>query len=275
MKKSIPLLAALVLLIVVGLYSLNHWREVREQQRQQVAHMLARCVNEGLLSLFRLQANDWRSNPDYYREQGAELERRADALSQKLLEGEPFEEWREATRLCGVLTAHSNNQHRIIFQPLGRFASLDMTDPRIFNGARALKQRKRIIGRMRTAAQAAHTYLEDLRTDIHRQVSTGSLDSETVRAVEAAINSEVLDNYREGNFSVPQVSAHLERVDEYFRLLAENPRGLTVRGGGLFFYDGELRRKVEQLNRAIMLGGATFLANWTQIVQHQQAPREN
>ena len=274
MKKSIPLLAILALLLFAGLYSLNHWSEVREQQRQQVAHMLARCVNEGLLSLFRLQANDWRRNPDYYREQGERLERRAGELPEKLLEGKPFGEWREAARLCGVLTAHSNNQHRIIFQPLGRFASYDVTDPRLFNGARGLKRRERTISRMRTSAQAANTYLQDLRTDIRRQVSASGLDSKTVRSVEAALNSEVLDNYRQGNFSVPLVSAHLERVEQYLRLLAENPRGFTVRGGGLFFYDRELRRQVEQLNRAIMQGESAFLANWTQIVQHQQALRE-
>lgn len=270
MKKSITLGAILALFIVAGVSGLNHWREVREQQREQVAHLLARCVNEGLLSLFRLQANDWRKRPDYYREQAEDLVRKTDALPGSLLEGDVFDEWREAVRLCGVLTLHSNKQHQLIFQPLGRFASYDMTDPRLVSGSRGLKRHKRILSHMRTAAQVADSYLRDLRTDISRQVSGGSLNKETVRATETAINNEVLDNYRRGSFSVPQISAHLERVEQYSRLLAENPRGFTVRGGGLFFYDANLRREVERLNRAIMQGETAFLANWRQIVTYQQ-----
>lgn len=275
MKKSITLIAILALLLFAGFYSLNHWREVREQQRQQVAHMLARCVNEGLLSLFRLQANDWRRQPDYYREQAADLVRRTGELPGKLLDGEPFDEWHEAARLCDVLTLHSNKQHQIIFQPLGLFASHDMTDPRIFTGTRGSKRRKRTIGHMRTAAQAANSYLQDLRTDISRQISAGGLHPETVRAAEAAINYEVLDNYRSGGFSISQVSAHLERVEQYMRLLAENQRGFAVRGGGLVFYDQGLRREVNQLSRAIMQGDSVFLANWRQIVEYQQMRRES
>ncbi|MBB3063654.1 hypothetical protein [Microbulbifer rhizosphaerae] len=270
MKKYYPLLAFLLVIAIASLYGLDHYRELRERQREQTALLLARCVNQGILSLFKLQANDWRARPDFYREQEEKLDAAVAQLPQQLLEGSPFAEWQAAVEICGKLTRHSNLQHRTIFRPLGQFASREMFAPTALKDRRAQGQRRRVIGKLQVSAQAAERYLEDLRTDIRNQVNSGGLSPESREKVRSEIDAQVLDYYRRGNFSPRQVNAHLERVARYYQLLAENPRGYTLRGGSLYFYDKNLRRKIDDLNSAILQGEAEFYANWQQILQHQQ-----
>lgn len=269
MKKFLPLLVLLLVGAVAGLYGLNHYRELREQQREQTAQLLASCVNQGLLSLFSLQANDWRKQPDFYRQQAQKLDTAVAELPKKLLDGKPFAEWQLAVDICNRLTEHSNLQHRTIFRPLGDFASREMSD-RGLKDREALEHRRRTIDRLKTSARAADRYLEDLRTDIHNQLQSSGLSAASRELAQAEINAQVLDYYRRGSFSERQVDAHLERVERYYQLLADNPRGFTLRGGGLYFYDGTLRREIDNLNSAILQGEAAFFANWSQLVQRQQ-----
>ncbi|MFC6633913.1 hypothetical protein [Microbulbifer taiwanensis] len=270
MKKLYPLLAFVLVIAIAALYGLNHYRELREHQRQQTAHLLASCVNQGLLSLFRLQANDWRAQPEFYREQERKLEESVAQLPQQLLDGEIFAEWQEAITICEKLTRHSNLQHGTIFRPLSDFAARDMTDARTLKDRGSLRRRQRIIGRLDVSAQAADHYMQDLRTDIKNLLNGGGLSLKSRERALQEINAEVLDYYRRGNFSKRQVDAHLRRVQKYYQVLADNPRGYSLRGGGLYFYDARLRREVENLNSAILQGDNQFFANWKQIVQRQQ-----
>ncbi|MFC4875137.1 hypothetical protein [Microbulbifer halophilus] len=96
------------------------------------------------------------------------------------------------------------------------------------------------------------------------------LSGESRRRALAEIDSEVLDYYRDGNFSRKRVDAYLQRVERYFKLLAENPESYSLRGGSLFFHDRDLRREIDRLNNAIIQGEADFFGSWTQIVQRQQ-----
>lgn len=155
MKKFYPLLVLLLVVTVAGLYGLDYYRKLREQQQEQTAHLLASCVNQGLLSLFRLQANDWRAKPDFFREQQLRLKKAVAQLQQSLLEGQPFAEWQEAVVICNKLTRHSNLQHETIYRPLGEFAAPEMSDNRTLKDQRSLRQRLRLIDRLRIAAQAA------------------------------------------------------------------------------------------------------------------------
>ncbi|MFC4875123.1 hypothetical protein [Microbulbifer halophilus] len=270
MKKLYPLLAFLLVAAIAALYGLDHYREVQEKQREQTAHLLSRCVNQGLLSLFRLQANDWQERPEYYRRQAEKLEASIGQLPQQLLDGEPFVEWQSATEICDKLTRHSNLQHKTIFRPLGRFASAEMRDSRTFKSRGSLRRRLRTVNRLNVAAQAADRYLDDLRMDIHNQLEDSDLSGESRRRALAEIDSEVLDYYRDGNFSRKRVDAYLQRVERYFKLLAENPESYSLRGGSLFFHDRDLRREIDRLNNAIIQGEADFFGSWTQIVQRQQ-----
>lgn len=271
MKKIYPLLAFLLVAAIAALYGLNHYQELREKQREQTAHLLARCVNQGLLSLFKLQGNDWRERPDYYRQQAEKLDAAVAGLPQQLLDGEPFAEWQVAIDICNRLTRHSNLQHKTIFRPLGQFASPEMRDSRTFKSGKSLHWRLRTVNRLKVAAEAADRYLDDLRTDIRNQVGDSDLSAESRRRALAEIDAEVLDYYRDGHFSRKRVDAYLQRVERYFKLLAENPGGYTLRGGSLFFHDRALRREIDRLNSAIIQGEADFFANWTQIVERQQS----
>lgn len=272
MKKIFPLLALALVGVVAGLYTLDYYRELREQQREQTAHLLARCVNQGLLTLFRLQANDWRARPDFYREQEQKLHQAIAQLPQQLLDGEAFEEWRESIVICEKLTRHSNVQHSTIFRPLAHFAGREMSDSRTLKDRDSLHRRQRNISRLKSSSEAAERYVQDLRADIANQLGGSRLSPQSRERALQQINAEVLDFYRQGNFSGRMVDAHLQRVERYYQLLADNPRGYSVRGGSLYFYDRNLQREVEDLYRAILQGEGLFYANWRQIVQRQQAP---
>ncbi|WP_193163476.1 hypothetical protein [Microbulbifer hainanensis] len=270
MNKYYPLLAFLLVAIVAGLTGLDHYRTTRAHQREQTSQLLASCVNQGLLSLFQLQANDWRQRPDFYRPQSEKLASAVAALPQKVLEGEPFAEWQAALNICTQLTRHSNLQHRTIFRPLGDFGAPEMSGNRSLKDRRTMARRQRTLDRLRVAAQAAERYLDDLRTDIHNQLRVSALSPESRERALAEIHAQVLDYYRPGHFSRQKVDAHLQRVERYYQLLAENPRGYTLRGGSLYFYDRSLQREIEQLNSAILQGEAQFYGNWQQIVARQQ-----
>lgn len=270
MKKLYPLLAFLLVLAIAGLYGLDYYRKLREQQREQTSHLLASCVNQGLLSLFRLQANDWRAQPDFYREQERKLDKAVAQLPQQQLDGRPYAEWQEAIAICEKLTRHSKLQHETIFRPLGDFAAREMSDSRTLKNRDSLRRRQRTIDRLKVSAQAADRYLQDLRTDIHSQLAGSDLSPQSRDRALQEIDAQVLDFYRKGNFSRRQVDAHLQRVERFYRLLADNPRGYSLRTGSLYFHDGNLRREVDNLNSAILQGESQFFGNWKQIVQRQQ-----
>ncbi|SEA18706.1 hypothetical protein [Microbulbifer marinus] len=270
--KKITLLALVLAGTIAGLFGLDYYRDLHTQQREQTAHLLASCVNHGLLTLFRLQANDWRARPDFYRLQQQKLEETVAQLPQQLLEGEPFSEWREGVAICDRLTRLSNIQHATIFRPLASFATREMSDSRTFKDRDALRRRQRVINRLKSSAEAADRYLDDLRADVRNLINGSELSPQSRERALQQIDAEVLDYYRQGNFSRRQVDAHLQRVARYYQLLADNPRGYSVRGGSLFFYDRKLQREVEELYRAILQGEGLFYASWRQIVQRQQVP---
>ncbi|MEW5249428.1 hypothetical protein [Microbulbifer discodermiae] len=258
------------MLLIVGLATRQYWQDAQQERRQQVAHLLSRCVNAGLLSLFNLQANNWQRRPAFYRAESARLLRDTTALPSKALRGRHFPEWREAVRLCERLTLNSNTQHTTIFAPLGDFAAADLRAAHLLGSPQALSNAKHITERLYTAAEAADNYLLHLRADIRDKIATSSLSPGTQQLVESTINTEALDNYRSGNFSTTQVRAQIRRVQAYLQLLTDNPRGYTIRNGGLYFHDSQLQLRVDRLNKAIIQGQGPFMANWTQIVQYQQ-----
>lgn len=272
MKKFYPLLAFLLVVSIAGLYGLERLREIRADQRAQTAHLLSRCVNQGLLSLFALQANDWRARPDFHREQEQKLNAAVAELPAQLLDGHSFGEWQAAVEICEKLTRHSNIQHQTIFRPLGQLASRAMSDSATLKDGERLVWRKREIYRAKVAAQAAERYLEDLHSDIESQLAASGLSAESRAQAKAGIQAEVLDHYRRGNFSRRRVEAHLDRMQRYYELLVENPGAYTLRGGSLFFHDAKLRREVDNLNSALLQGEAEFYGNWQQILQRQQIP---
>lgn len=270
MNKRYPLLAFLLLVGIAGLCGLDYYRDLREQQGEQTAHLLASCVNQGLLSLFRLQANDWRARPDFYRQEEEKLNRAVARLARQQLHGRPYAEWQTATEICDKLAGHSNLQHRTIFGPLGRFAARGVSDNRTLKDRDSLRHRQWAISRLGISAQAADRYLEDLHTDIRNQLSGSGLSQQSRDRALREIDKQVLDYYRKGNFSRRQVDAHLKRVERFYQLLADNPRGYSLRGGALVFRDENLRREVDGLNSAILQGENQLFDNWRQIVQRQQ-----
>ncbi|WP_237059873.1 hypothetical protein [Microbulbifer sediminum] len=259
------MLAGIIAFNVIG-----HYREVREEHRQQTAQLLSRCVNESLLSLFRLQVNDWRRKPAFYLQEAERLRENVAALPQQLGNIENYPEWHAAIAICEKFTEHSNNQHRTIFRPLGGFAELPVGDNRLLGNRRAMRVLRRNLASLEVAARAADRYLADMQRDIAQLAGDSGLSADMQRLAEEQINTEVLDYYRGGNFSLKQVLAHIERVRSYYELLADNPRGWSLRAGGLFFYDRGLRSEVDQLNNAVFQGEGEFYANWKQVLQRQQ-----
>ncbi|WP_226643807.1 hypothetical protein [Microbulbifer variabilis] len=270
MKKVLAVIAVLVAAVIIGLYGLNHYRKIQKQQLELTSHLLASCVNQGILSLFRLQANDWNKNPELYLQQQRSLTETVEALPQKILDGKPFKEWEYAVDICNKLTGNSNLQHITIFRPLADLASFEMSDAATFKSRKSLRKRKKTIGALRESAQAADRYLKDLRSDINTQVQIYGFSAEEKEFIKKQINAEVLDYYQQGNFSLNTLNVYLERLSSFYKLMAENPKAYTVRSGSLYFYDRELRGKVEGLNRVILQGENAFFANYTQILIRKQ-----
>ncbi|SDK43903.1 hypothetical protein [Microbulbifer yueqingensis] len=267
--KKISIATLLLLGVFTALFFYERYSEQNEQRRQQTATLLSRCVNESLLSLFRLQANDWRRQSGFYPVEAQRLSENAAALPGRLLEGESFPEWQVAVDICEEFTDHSNAQHRIIFNTLGKFAALPVGDNRLLDDGRARRQLRRRAGSLEVGARAADRYLADLKRDFAQLVSSSGLSAATKLQVEHEVNAEVLDHYRKGHYSLSGVLAHLERVKAYYSLLVDNPRGWTLRTGSLYFHDRALRREVEQLNSAVLQGEGEFFANWAQVMESQ------
>ncbi|GAB2892063.1 hypothetical protein ACCI51_02460 [Microbulbifer echini] len=270
MKKIIILFVVLIIVIAAALYGLNNYQQTQKKQLEQASHLLASCVNQGILSLFRLQANDWNLRPDYYLQQQRILNANIEDLPQKILDGRSFKKWSFALKVCDKLTVNSNLQHVTIFRPLADLASSEMSDATTFKSRKSLRKRKKTIGALRESAQAADRYLKDLRSDINTQIQAQPFSGDEKEFLLQQINKEVLDYYQHGKFSLENANVYLERLSSFYQLMAENPKAYTVRSGSLYFYDRNLRSKVEGLNRIILQGETTFFANFTQILMKKQ-----
>ncbi|WP_428819676.1 hypothetical protein [Microbulbifer sp. MCCC 1A16149] len=267
MKKIYPLIALAIVLLIAGYAGLDHYREVREQQQAQTAHLITRCVNQGLLSLFTLQKNDWEKNPELLRAEEERLDQRIAALPDAVLVDKPFADWQGALEICQRLTVNSNRLHKTIFRPLMEMAKKEMWSLKNAKSSQYQSRRKRTIYRTKIAAEAADRYLEDLRSDIDRLLDISRISAESRALAERQLQEAIFDKYRKGRFSKTRVLQYLERQETFYQLLADNPRGFTLRGGSLYFYNDKLHRQADDLNRALLQGEVDFFANWRQIVE--------
>ncbi|WP_288129021.1 hypothetical protein [Microbulbifer sp.] len=267
MKKLFPLIALLLVAAIAALYGLDHYQKLRADQRAQVSYLLSRCANEGLLSLFSLQANDWKKNPELLKQEEARLLRAAGALPEKTLEGKVFGDWQAAVQVCERLTENSVRQHKTIFWPVKELAESELWNPGDLNDRRRLHRRQRDIDRARISAQAADRYLIDLRADLNNLLDQSGIDKETLPEINAELDRQVFSGYHKGAFSLAWVQQYLNRLQHFYQLLKENPKGFTLRGGSLYFYDQSLRREVDDLNRVLLQGEPAFFNNWRQILR--------
>lgn len=267
MKKFFPLIALLLVAAVAALYGLDHYRKLRADQREQVSYLLSRCANEGLLSLFTLQANDWKKHPELLKREEERLLQATGALPEKILDGKVFGDWRAAVQVCERLTENSIRQHKTIFWPVAELAERELWNPDDLQSRRRLHRRQRDIDRARISAQAADRYLTDLRADLNNLLSQSGIGTEALLQVTADLEQQVFSAYHKGAFSLPRVQQYLNRLEHFYHLLEENRKGYTVRGGSLYFYNQKLRREVGDLNRTLSQGQAEFFNNWRQIVR--------
>lgn len=267
MKKIYPLIALVIVLLIAGYYGLDHYRELRERQQAQTAHLITRCVNQGLLSLFTLQSNDWEKNPQQLHEEEARLDKRVAQLPHAVLEGEPFSDWQGALEVCDRLTVNSNRQHKTIFRPLIEMAKKEIWSLKNAKSEQYQSRRKRAIYRTKIAAEAADRYLNDLRLDIDRLLDISRISPEARALAQKQLQATIFDKYRKGRFNKARVLHYLERQETFYQLLTDNPKGFTLRGGSLYFYNKNLHRKADDLNRSLMQGEVDFFANWRQIVE--------
>ncbi|WP_444943265.1 hypothetical protein ACJJIK_15455 [Microbulbifer sp. ZKSA006] len=231
---------------------------------------MASCVNQGILTLFRLQANDWKAHPKYYHEEERRLGLAVKALPDQILEGESFARWQQAIAICEKLTRNSNLQHVTIFRPLGDFSAAEISNIYTLKDRGALRQREKVIHALYDSAQAADRYMQDLRRDINTQMRAYHFSEDERELVFQAISAQVLDNYQQGSFSKKQADTYLERVSLFYKTMAENPNSYSVRSGSLFFYNQKLKNKVEGLYSAVMHGERPFYANFKQILVQKQ-----
>ncbi|AWF79376.1 hypothetical protein BTJ40_00200 [Microbulbifer sp. A4B17] len=275
MKKIFFILVVFVAVAIIGLYGLDRYQKNAERQREQVAYLLASCVNQGILTLFRLQANDWKARPDYYIEEENRLGAAVKVLPDEILEGEPFETWKHAIKICDKLTRNSNLQHVTIFRPLGDFSAEEISNIYTLKDRGALRKREKTIHALHESAEAADRYMSDLRRDINTQLRAFRFSDKERESVLQAISSQVLDNYQQGNFSKKQADTYLERVSLFYRTMVENPKSYSIRSGSLFFYSSELKQKVEGLYGAVIQGEGPFYANFKQILVQKQIQSSN
>ena len=265
MKKFYPLVALILVISAAGLYGLDYYKKLRLHQREQVSYLLSRCVNQSLLSLFRLQANDWKKNPGFYQQEADTLAAEVAALPEIVLDGKMFGEWQAAEEICDRLTKNTNRHHRTIFRPLGYMAKTGLWELERLQDPGTLDRRKKAIYRVEVAAQAAGAYLHDFSSDIQGLLQASTLSTVTRTAAMNEIEQTILSGYRAGSFSLRPVTQYLERQQHFYQLLADNTRGYRVRGGSLYFYDSQLRRQVDDLNRALVSGEVDFYNHWRQI----------
>ena len=267
MKKLYPLVALAIALAIAGLYGLDHFRKVREQQQEKTAHLITRCVNQGLLSLFALQGNDWSKKPKQLEVETKRLTQRMQALPDAVYEGKPFADWQGALEVCDRLTVNSNRQHKTIFRSLAEMAKKDLWELDTAKSDPFHERRKKAIYRTKVAAEAADRYLDDLQADVQRLLDVSRVSPEARALTDQQLQEFIFQKYREGRFSKRRVLQHLERQEAFYQLLTDNPKGFTLRGGSLYFYNKNLHRKADDLNRSLLHGEADFFGNWRQIVE--------
>ncbi|GAB2515678.1 hypothetical protein [Microbulbifer agarilyticus] len=266
MKKLLLLVAVAISLGIASLYWLDHQRQVREQQQEMTAHLITRCVNQGLLSLFVLQNNDWAQQPKLLDTETRRLKQQTRALPDAILVGEPFADWQAALDVCDRLTENSNRQHKTIFRPLADMAKKDIWALDTAKSEPFQERRKKAIYRSKTAAEAADQYMQELEIDVKHWLDVSRISPETRALADQQLREFIFQKYRKGRFSKPRVLQYLERQEAFYQLLTDNTRGFTLRGGSLFFYNKALHRKVDDLNRSLMHGEPDFFANWRLIV---------
>ncbi|WP_231758907.1 hypothetical protein [Microbulbifer elongatus] len=267
MKKIYPLIALVIVLVITGLYGLDHYRKVREQQQATTAHLITRCVNQGLLSLYALQANDWRKQPKMLAHETERLQQRVAALPAAVYEGKPYADWQGALEVCDRLTVNSNRQHKTIFRALAEMAKKELWELETAKSEPFQERRKKAIYRSKVAAEAADRYLDDLQADIKRLLDVSRISAEARALTDQQLQEFIFQKYRKGRFSKRRVLQYLERQEAFYQLLTDNPKGFTLRGGSLFFYNKKVHRKADELNRSLLHGEADFFANWRQIVE--------
>lgn len=268
MKKLYPLIALAIVIVTAGLYGLEHYRKVREQQQAQTAYLISRCVNQGLLSLFALQANDWESNPGQLDIEEKRLKQRVEALPDSVGVQRPFADWQGALDVCDRLTVNSNRQHRTIFRPLTEMAKKEIWRLETAKSEPFQERRKKAIYRTKIAAEAADRYLDDLHGDVKRLLDISRISSEARALTDQQLQESIFKKYRKGQFSKRRVLQYLERQETFYQLLTDNPRGFTLRGGSLYFYNKNLHSQADDLNRALLQGEVDFFSNWRLIVEH-------
>lgn len=273
MNKSIGLVVLMGGALIAAALVYGEWQRRQEDDRQQAAHLLASCVNQGLLSLFRLQANDWKKKPDFHRQEEISLQVAVAELPEKILAIKPSDysgRIANSVALCESLTENSIRQHGTIFGPVGNFAEAGPVDPAALVVEKNRSRQARTLRQLHISARAAERYLEDLETDLESKLIAAKLDARTEEFVRKEIRSEVLDYYQQGDFSRSSVERYIARREKLAQLLADNPRGYSRRGGTLYFYDPALRRSVDSLSRALSQGHTDVIGNWQRIVRHQQ-----
>ncbi|WOX03938.1 hypothetical protein [Microbulbifer pacificus] len=268
MKKLYPLIALTIVLVIAGFYGLDHYRKMREQQQAQTAYLISRCVNQGLLSLFALQANDWESNPGQLDIEEKRLKQRVAALPETVGVEKPFTDWQGALEVCEQLTLNSNRQHRTIFRPLTEMAKKEIWSLQTAKSEQFQERRKRAIYRTKIAAEAADRYLDDLQADVKSLLDVSRISAEARALTDQQLQESIFAKYRKGQFSKSRVLQYLERQKTFYQLLTDNPKGFTLRGGSLYFYNKNLHRQADDLNRALLQGEVDFFSNWRLIVQH-------
>lgn len=273
MKKIVPLAALAITLVIAAWYAVDHYRKERAQQQAQAAHLITRCVNQGLLSLFALQGNDWGKSPKQLDVQAQKLRQQVAALPAAVYEGKPFADWQKAQEVCKRLTVNSNRQHRTIFFPLTEMAKKNIWRLKTAKSEQFQRRRKSAISRTENAAAAADSYLDDLRADIKQLLDVSGLSVDARALTEQQLQASIFNEYRKGRFNKRRVLQYLERQQAFFQLLKDNPRGYTLRGGSLFFYDKKLHRQADDLNRSLVQGEVDFFGNWRQIVQQHSGSR--
>lgn len=266
MKKLYPLIALIIVLAIAGIKGFEYYKKQRAEQRAQVSYLLSRCVNQSLLSLYQLQANDWKQNPDFHTEEAERLQTKISALPAEIIDGKPFAEWQAAVHICERLTENTNRQHRTIFGPVAYLAKTGLWEMDRLKDARKLERRKKALYRVQISAQAADHYLKDFQSDVAGLLKTSLLSEENRWAVEREIQQTVFSGYRKGKFSRKEVEQYLDRQEYFYQLLVDNPKGFSLRGGSLYFHDKKLHREVDGLNRAIITGDVDFYNQWRQIV---------
>nr|WP_010131116.1 hypothetical protein [Microbulbifer agarilyticus] len=266
MKKLLFLAVVAIGLVIAGLYWLDHQRQVREQQQEMTAHLITRCVNQGLLSLFVLQNNDWAQQPKLLDVETRRLKQQTRALPDAILVGKPFADWQAALNVCDRLTENSNRQHKTIFRPLADMAKKDIWALSTAKSEPFQERRKKAIYRSKTAAQAADQYMQELEVDVKHWLDVSRISPEARALADQQLQEFIFQKYRKGRFSKRRVLQYLERQEAFYQLLTENAKGFSLRGGSLFFYNKTLHRKVDDLNRSLMHGEVDFFASWRQIV---------